>query len=103
LRSPAGRNEIEGLATGNQESMWNIGQERIKRIRIAVPPLAEQEEIVRRVEEHMRLADAVEGRVARAAAQLERLRQALLARAFSGRLVAAESERRAGGRAAGAR
>lgn len=34
LRSPWGRHEIERLATGNQESMRNIGQDRIRRIRV---------------------------------------------------------------------
>ena len=38
LRSDWGRSEIERLATGNQESMRNIGQERIRTIRIPLAP-----------------------------------------------------------------
>jgi type I restriction enzyme S subunit len=56
------------------------------------PPLAEQHEIVRRVEALFRLADAIEKRVALATARAEKLTQAILAKAFRGELVPTEAE-----------
>lgn len=50
LRSSWGRNEIERLSTGNQHSMRNIGQDRIRAIRIPLPPLLEQRRIVAEIE-----------------------------------------------------
>ena len=41
LRSRQGRFQIEALASGNQESMRNIGQERIGQILVPLPPAAE--------------------------------------------------------------
>jgi type I restriction enzyme S subunit len=61
-------------------------------------PLAEQEEIVRRVEALFGLAAAIERRVAAASGRAERLTQAVLAQVFRGELVPTEAElaRRAG-------
>ena len=55
-------------------------------------PLAEQHEIVRRVEALFRLADAIDKRVAAATARAEKLTQAILAKAFRGELVPTEAE-----------
>lgn len=87
LRSRHGRNEIEMLATGNQESMRNIGQERIRQIRIPLPPQAEQLRIIAEID---RRASAVEKLNEVTEASLKRgmrLRRAVLTRAFEGRLV----------------
>lgn len=53
----------------------------------AIAPLAEQQEIVRQVNHYFALADALEARFEQAAALVEQLPQALLAKAFSGQLV----------------
>jgi type I restriction enzyme S subunit len=87
LRSPWGRREIQRLATGNQESMRNIGQDRIRQIRVPVPPLAEQQRIVAEVERRLSVLDEVERQVEVNLARCGRLRQAILKRAFEGRLV----------------
>ncbi len=50
-------------------------------------PLAEQQEIVRRLEELFALADQIEARYAKAAAHVEKLTQSILAKAFRGELV----------------
>ena len=47
----------------------------------------EQEEIVRRVEGLFALADQLEGRLAKARGQVEKLTPSLLAKAFRGQLV----------------
>jgi type I restriction enzyme S subunit len=64
----------------------------LKRINIPIPPITEQQEIVRRIESMFKLADAVEKRVAAATARAEKLIQAILAKAFRGELVPTESE-----------
>jgi type I restriction enzyme S subunit len=77
-----GRDEIERLATGNQESMRNIGQERIRQIRMPMPPLSEQKRIVAEVDRHLSSVRAtqveIEANIHRAGA----LRQATLAMQF---------------------
>ena len=57
-----------------------------------VPPLEEQNEIVRRIEALFRFADAIERRVAAAALGSERLTHSILAKAFRGELVPMEAE-----------
>jgi type I restriction enzyme S subunit len=75
LKSSGGRDQIESLATGNQQSMRNIGQERIRRIVVPLPPTEEQREIVRRVEAALKLADTIEKRVAAARLRADKVTQ----------------------------
>jgi len=56
-------------------------------LQAAIPPLAEEQEIVRRVEELFTLADQIEARYAKAKAYVVNLTQSLLAKAFRGELV----------------
>ncbi len=69
-----------------------VNIEDLRLLPIPLPPLAEQHEIVRRVESLFKLADAIEKRVAAATGRAEKLTQALLARAFRGELVPTEAE-----------
>ncbi len=94
LRSPNGRAQIEALATGNQESMRNIGQDRIRSIRVPLPPLTEQHRIVAAIEQQFTRLDAAIASLQRARANLKRYRAAVLAAATSGRLVPGEAELR---------
>jgi type I restriction enzyme S subunit len=89
LRSRVGRNEIERLATGNQESMRNIGQDRIRQIEIPLPDLSSQIQIVSEIEARLSEADAVETTIRQELARAENLRQSILKQAFSGQLVTA--------------
>jgi type I restriction enzyme S subunit len=59
----------------------------LKEIRIPLPPLDEQHEIVRRVEALFALADQIEGRFLKAKANVDKLTQSILAKAFRGDLV----------------
>ena len=87
LRSRKGRHEIERLSTGNQDSMRNIGQARIKEIEIPVPPVEEQHLIVQEIESRLSVCDKVEETITTSLAQAETLRQSILKKAFEGRLV----------------
>lgn len=61
-------------------------------IRLPLPPLEEQREVVRRVEALFKLADTIDERVTAATVHAERLTQAILAKAFRGELVPTEAE-----------
>ena len=52
-----------------------------------IPPLPEQQEIVRRVESLLALADQIEARFQKAQTQVEKLTPSILAKAFRGELV----------------
>jgi type I restriction enzyme S subunit len=56
-----------------------------------IPLVAEQREIVRRVEELFKLADGIEKQVEAATKRVEKLTQAILAKAFRGELVPTEA------------
>jgi type I restriction enzyme, S subunit len=61
--------------------------QRVRELPFALPPLPEQQEIVRRVEELFALADQIEARYKKAKAHIDKLTQSILAKAFSGELV----------------
>ncbi|MFB2969553.1 restriction endonuclease subunit S [Aerosakkonema sp. BLCC-F183] len=87
LRSRQGRNDIERLSTGNQESMRNIGQDRIRCIRIPIAPLQEMEQIINEVERHLSVIDQLEKTINSNLKRAEKLRQSILKQAFEGKLV----------------
>jgi len=87
LRTAFGRTEIQQLSTGNQMSMRNIGQDRIRQIRVPLPPEAEIPRIVAEVDRHLSRADVLATSIAQAKRRAQRLRRAILAAAFQGRLV----------------
>lgn len=70
----------------------NVNATTIAKFPIPLPSLAEQEEIVRRVEALFKLADQIEQRYRKAKAQVDKLTQAILAKAFRGELVPTEAE-----------
>lgn len=83
------RNEKENLrqlsyAGGGQP---NIKLELLNDYPFPLPPLTEQKEIVRRVEDLFAFADKIEARYLKAKAMLDRLPQSILGKAFRGELV----------------
>lgn len=90
MASPEVFNEAWSRVTGSAQPTLPLGN--LRTIPIRVPPLAEQEEIVRRVEALFKLADAIEKRVVAATVRAEKLTQAILAKAFRGELVPIEAE-----------
>jgi restriction endonuclease S subunit len=74
----------ENLA-GNAQP--NCNATKLGQLEFDLPSLAEQQEIVRRVEALFALADQIEARYAKAKAHVEKLAQSILAKAFRGELV----------------
>ena len=87
LNSPVVLDEIDGMKTGISESGVNLTQAKLRELALSVPHIAEQTEIVRRVETLFAFADRLEARLAQAQAAATRLTPALLAKAFRGELV----------------
>lgn len=85
VNSPLAQARLNDGETGIAQPHFNIGAMRIKPV--PLPPTAEQAEIVRRVESLLKLADAIERRVALAQTRADRLTQSILAKAFRGELV----------------
>ncbi len=92
LRSKQGRQQIEALSSGNQDSMRNIGQERIGQIQVPLPPAAEQTRIVEKLEELLSDLDAGVAELKAAQAKLQHYRQSLLKAAVEGSLTRAWRE-----------
>jgi type I restriction enzyme S subunit len=69
-----------------------LNLEQLQTLPVPLPPTAEQEEIVRRVDALFALADKIEARVQAATERVEKITQAILAKAFRGELVPTEAE-----------
>ena len=75
---------------GERSVLPKINQKELAVIPISVPPLNEQEEIVRQVDSLFCLADKIESQYRSLKAKIDQLPQAILAKAFRGELVAQE-------------
>ncbi|WP_154923491.1 restriction endonuclease subunit S [Klebsiella grimontii] len=75
----------KAAAGGNQP---NLNLNKVREIPVIVPPLPEQHEIVRRVEQLFAYADTIEKQVDSALARVKILTQSILAKAFRGELTA---------------
>lgn len=87
LRSQKGRNEIEQKSSGNQMSMRNIGQGKIREIELPFSPLTEQHRIVQEIESRLSVCDKIEETITQSLQQAETLRQSILKQAFEGKLA----------------
>lgn len=85
LTAPAGQSALGLSSTALTQP--NVNAEAIKRIPLRLPPLAEQTEIVRRVETLFAFSDRLEARLTQAQSAVDRLTPSLLAKAFRGELV----------------
>ena len=92
LRSREGRNQIEALCTGNQESMRNISQKSIRQIQLPLAPAEERDRVIAYLDQQLsRLQASVEifGIIQ---AKLKQARASILKAAVEGRLVETEAE-----------
>lgn len=81
------------LTAGARTVLPKINQQGLSIIPVPVPPLEEQTEIVHRVEALFAIAARIEGGYAVLKGKVDRLPQAILAKAFRGELVGAKVER----------
>lgn len=86
LRTHEGKKQIQEFSTGNQESMRNIGQDRIKRILVPVCSIEEQGSVIREIETRLSVCDSIEKTVDTALQQAEAMRQSILKQAFEGKI-----------------
>ena len=89
LNSSVFRSQYRVLVTGTAAPHLNIGD--IRLLAVPLPPLSEQHRIVADVERRLSVVAAMEATVAANLARAGRLRQAVLERAFEGRLVAQDA------------
>jgi len=85
LMSPDLVTEFEERSMGSAQLRINLGD--LRKFIINLPPIPEQKEIVRRVENLFAMADRIEARLTTAQKTVERLTPATLAKAFRGELV----------------
>lgn len=85
LTSPFGQEKL-GLGT-TTTTQPNINAQTIRGIKLQLPSVEEQNEIVRRVEQLFAFSDQLEAKVASAKSRIDHLTQSILAKAFRGELV----------------
>jgi type I restriction enzyme S subunit len=79
------RERLEAYAPATAQK--NINIETLKQVAIALPPLAEQEQVVAEVDRRLSIVQEVEADVEADLKRASRLRQTILKRAFEGKLV----------------
>jgi type I restriction enzyme S subunit len=80
------RLEIE-IPLRSTSGVNNINSDEVKRLSVPLPPLPEQIEIVKRIENLFQYADSIERTYRDTYRQLQTLNQSILAKAFRGELV----------------
>ncbi|MFL6258531.1 MAG: hypothetical protein ACJ76Y_02360 [Thermoanaerobaculia bacterium] len=91
INSPWGRRWARTVRT-DCSNQSNINVSRLQRMPLPVPPLVEQREIVRRIDELFAFAGKIERHVAAAEERAERARRTALALALRGELVPTEAD-----------
>jgi len=87
LMSPDGRRQIVDVAQSTT-GLHTLSVSKISALNLIVPTIAEQTEIVHRVEQLFAYADQIEQRVKDAQTRVNHLTQSILAKAFRGELTA---------------
>ncbi|MEG3850406.1 restriction endonuclease subunit S [Microcoleus sp. herbarium19] len=85
INSSTTRVHIENTKVGIAQGHFNI--ESMRDTKLPLPPITEQQEIVRRVETLFKTADQIEQRYQKARTYIDQLTQSILAKAFRGELV----------------
>lgn len=85
IQDPKFQQRLGENAVGSGVKHLRVGD--VERLVIPFPPLLEQREIVWRVEALFKLADQIEARYQKAKANVDKLTQSILAKAFRGELV----------------
>ncbi len=85
LKKDADSQRLEDYFTGT--TIKHLTGQSLKTYSFSLPPLKEQKEIVRRVEQLFKFADQIEARYNKAKQYTDKLTQSILAKAFRGELV----------------
>ena len=85
-RSNLYRNQIEQLASGNQDGMRNVSQKNMKLVKFPIPKLEEQKEIVRILGALLAKEQQAKEAAEEVLEQIDLIKKAVLARAFRGEL-----------------
>lgn len=85
--SPVGQRRVQDVASSTT-GLYTLSVRKISSLPIPVPPLEEQSAIVAEVERRLSVVEASEAAIAANLARAEKLRQAVLRKAFAGELVA---------------
>lgn len=88
LKTPSLRRAIAESSSGNQLSMRNISQEKLRSLPLLLAPQAEISRITEKLDTILTRVDSVNSRLDRITPLLKRFRQSVLAAATSGRLTA---------------
>ena len=86
MQSEVYRNRFFSYETGNV-GQGNVGMGTVTKEPIAFPPYQEQQKIVEEIESRLSVAEEIEETIDINLKRAERLRQAILKKAFSGRLI----------------
>jgi type I restriction enzyme S subunit len=87
LNAPHVVDAVNKLKTGISDSGVNLTQKRFSELLIPLPPLAEQTRIVAEVERRLSVVEELESVVTANLQRATRLRQSILQKAFTGKLV----------------
>ena len=85
LNSEVVLSQVKELITGTASPHLNVSD--VRSFKIPLPPLPEQQEIIRRVQTLFKTADQIEQRYQKAKSYIDQLTQSILAKAFRGELV----------------
>jgi type I restriction enzyme S subunit len=86
LAGPKMQRLVQERMTGS--AVPHLFQRDVKEFVLEIPPISEQREIVRRVEELLAFADRIEAKASSARGKVNKLTQSILAKAFRGELTA---------------
>lgn len=80
------RNQIEQLASGNQDGMRNVSQKNMKLVKFPIPKFEEQKEIVSILSDLLAKEEQAKGAAEEVLEQINLIKKAILDRAFRGEL-----------------
>jgi type I restriction enzyme S subunit len=87
LNAPETVSKIDSIKTGMSDSGVNLTQKTFQALEVPVPAVGEQAMIVAEVERELSKLEVLDQLLVRIARRSDRLRSAVLAKAFSGKLV----------------
>lgn len=84
--APRTARQVREVASSTS-GLYTLSTSKVKSVRIPVTPLQQQQEVVERLESHLRTIEAAQVAAADAGTRVSVVRRAVLARAFAGQLV----------------